>query len=272
MEQRTVFRPFASDDNGNPVLARPFYNPTARVEDADPRSLPGVFKGTILDEARTRLMGAELNLRFQSGPNTPGSSFNYIVGGRWLSLNERYLSYDTIQTLAGINSLTTISDNFTTYNNFFGGQAGLEWKYRLDRFSLSLLGKMGAGPNYQTIKIDGQTTVTDNTTGINTTDRQGLFAQPTNIGTYRAIKFAYFGEITANLGIDITDRIRFNIGYTYLQINNVARPGLQIDRNVNIQPLQNNGNLFPPLVPAAPTFQQTFFNAHMLNLGLELTF
>ena len=272
MEQRSIYRPFSSDATGNPVLARPYLNPVVRVEDADPRALPGIFKGTTSDEARTRLMGAEVNLRFQDNPQMSGSRFNYLLGARWLRLDERYYSFDTIESLAGQGSLTTISDTFTTYNQFFGGQLGLEWHYRLDRFTFSLLGKIAAGPNYQTIKIKGETTFFDNATAVATVDPQGLYAQPTNSGVYRQIKFAVLGEVTANLGFDLTDRCRFNVGYTFMQINNTVRPGMQIDRNVNIQPLQNQGNLFTPLVPEAPTFRQTFFYAHMLNLGLEFTF
>ena len=271
MEQRSVSQDFASDANGAPVLGRPYFNPVLMQETAEPRSLPGIFKGTMSDTVTTRLMGADVNLKWQGSPYAEGSHFNCYLGARWLRFDERYISYDVSEDIGGVGFLTTFSDTFATYNQFFGGQVGVEWQYRMGRFSLGVLSKVAVGPNYQTIKINGETVQTTLGTATTDSDKQGLFAMPSNIGSYRSIKVAVLPEVAANLSIDLTDHLRFNVGYTMLLLNQTVRPGNQIDRNVNVQPLFTGGGI-PPLVPEPPTFRQSNLDIHMLNVGLEFRF
>lgn len=53
-----------SGNSGDPVLARPFFNPVANAEDADPRALSNTMAGGIGFQFTTRLMGGEANLRY----------------------------------------------------------------------------------------------------------------------------------------------------------------------------------------------------------------
>jgi hypothetical protein len=253
------------------VLTRPFFNAVTRQEDAAPRALPGVLRGTLHDSVTTQFMGAEVNLRYNSAAQYQGASFNFIAGARWIRLNESFYSFDTSMNASGAGATTSFSDTLNTRNQFYGGQVGLEWMYRLDRLTFDLSGKFAIGPNTQTIRIDGATTVTDPAAGTSVTARQGLFAQPTNVGTYSLIRTAYVSEFGAKMGINLTDSLRFNVGYSFLLFTNTVRPGDQIDRNVNVQILRS-GTPTAPLVPGPPSFRQSTFNAHMLNLGLEFLF
>ena len=271
MEQRSKVVGFDSGTSGIPLLARPFFNPGAAREDADPRALAGTTTGSLSDAITTRLMGAELNLKWYSGNPNLGSSVNLFLGGRWLRLDERYSSFDTTNDLAPGGFATTFSDNFTTYNQFFGAQVGCEWQFRWQRLTFGVLTKVAVGPNYQTIKVSGRTEQTDLTTGEVITDTQGLFAQTSNVGVYHAVKVAVLPEVALKLNFDLTDRIRFNVGYTLFLLNSTVRPGDQIDRRiVNIQPLLGNG--FLPALPGPPSFQQSSFHAQMLNLGVEFLY
>src|SRR5262249_16493916 len=101
---------------------------------------------------------------------------------------------------------------------------------------------------------------------------QGLYAQSSNIGEYRQTKFAILPEVAAKLNIDLCDRIRFNISYSFFWLNNTVRPGDQMDRNITIQPFGSGGGIFQPVLPGPPTFRQSTFNVQMLNLGLEFLF
>lgn len=270
MEQRSLTESFDSDVTGNPVLARPFYDAFANTENADPRALPGVLRGTMFDSLTTRLMGAEASLKWHANNHFEGSHFNFFLGARWLRLDERYRSQDTVTFLSD-GSTNTFSDTFTTYNQFFGGQMGTEWQYRLGRFVFSLTGKLAIGPNDQTIKIRGQTTINDVTNGFSIVDNsQGLFAQPTNVGDYRARTLAVLSEFGVKFHFDVSDHIRLNMGYTYFSLNRTVRPGDAIDRNINIQ--VPGAPLSEPFSPGPPSFRQSTFSAQMIDLGLEFRF
>jgi hypothetical protein len=189
-----------------------------------------------------------------------------------MSLAERYSSFDSSSDLGGNGVDTTISDTYTTYNQFFGGQLGTELMYKAGRFGVSIIGKIAVGDTYQTLKISGRTVQTDQTTGIVTdAQNEGLFAQPSNVGTYRTNVISVLSETGVKLSFDVSDRIRFTAGYSYLYFSNALRPGDQINRSVTIQPLGLNG-LLPSTTPGPITFQRTFFDAQMVNLGLEFLF
>lgn len=272
MEQRSLFKAFDSDSVGVPLIARPYFNPGFVTEDADPRSLPGLTRASVFDSVRSRFMGADMNLKWHSSVHAEGAHLAIFAGIRWLRLDERYYSDDTITGVGGIGFDTAISDTFTTYNQFFGGQLGAEYRYTLGRFSWDLGGKVAIGPNYQTIKINGLTRQTDLVFGGTVTDDStGLYAQPSNVGNYRTTQLAMAWEAGTKLNFDITERLRFQVGYAFLYLNRTVRPGDQMDRIINIQPLLA-GNAIPPALPGPPTFRQSTFYAHMLNLGLEFSY
>ena len=50
-------------------------------------------------------------------------------------------------------------------------------------------------------------------------------------------------EVGLDVGLQVTDHLRLSAGYSFLYINNVIRPGNQVNLNVN-----------PSLVPSATAF------------------
>jgi hypothetical protein len=74
------------------------------------------------------------------------------------------------------------------------------------------------------------------------------------------------------LGYQVTDWLRLTAGYNFLYWNTVARPGEQIDRQVN--------RTFQPFSPVAATgpqrpafaFSGSDFYAHGLTLGMEFRY
>lgn len=271
MEQRTVNQTFNSDVNGNPLLARPYFDAPTRQEFADIRAFRNIFKGSMSDNFTTRVMGSDINLNWHSSNNYDGAHVVFLIGGRWLQLQERYSSFDKLEDVRGVALSATISDTFATYNNFYGGQVGAHWVYRLSRFQFDLSGKVAVGRTYQTIKVEGQTVVTNLTTTQAISDNFGLYSQPSNIGQYKSIHTSVLPEFEAKFSVDLTERLRFNVGYTFMWINNVVRPGDQMDRNINDQPL-NAGRGAAPFVPPPPQFRQSNFYGHFLNVGLEFMF
>jgi hypothetical protein len=89
------------------------------------------------------------------------------------------------------------------------------------------------------------------------------------MGTYSRDRFAVVPEASATLGYQLARGLRMTVGYTFIFLSRVARPGDQID-------LALNPNLFPPeedpfsgpLRPAFP-FRDSRFWAQGISFGLE---
>lgn len=273
-QSRTLTFVRASDPNGSPILARPFLDANFDQETVDQyRSYPDYFVGTTRDTFASRLYGAEGNVRWDVVPTSPANrvGFNVLVGVRYFQLNESYSSFDTSVDLpVGTGFSSQFSDTFETNNSFFGGQIGATLKVRFTRVSIDVTGKLIGGNNSQSVDISGFSTLTD-PNGISATDHNlGLYAQPSNIGRYTRDALSIGGELGLKFGYQFTDYFRLNVGYTLFTMGNVVRPGEQIDRVVNIQPMFGNG----VIGVARPAFlgRESVFTTQMLNLGCEFLF
>jgi len=275
-EQQSQFFSAVSSSAGSPLLARPFFDtqPAVNSESAVPRSFPGLLAGSINFTYMTRLMGAEANGRYdiQGWGWQNGFSFSMTSGMRFLKLDEKYVSYDnTVQLPAGTASSFNFSDNFTTYNTFVGGQVGGRIRFRWDSdLFVDLESKLAVGPNFQRVRISGVTNQYNAAGGLVATGNQGLYAQPTNVGTYDNSELAFLPELAVNFNWDIAECLRFKVGYTYFSMNRVVRPGDQINQVVNIQAIGQT-NPIPPLDPQFYRRESViWFQA--INVGLEFTF
>ena len=83
-------------------------------------------------------------------------------------------------------------------------------------------------------------------------------------------------EIGVNVGYRLTPQATVFLGYSFLYVSNVARPGEQINRNINPTQTVSYGNDRPvsPVGPAQPTFSfsTTDFWAQTLSVGLAYRF
>ena len=66
-----------------------------------------------------------------------------------------------------------------------------------------------------------------------------LLALPSNIGRFNRDRFSVVPEGEINVGYLVTPHLRAFIGYDILYWNNVARPGGQIDRNLDVTQIPN---------------------------------
>jgi hypothetical protein len=75
-------------------------------------------------------------------------------------------------------------------------------------------------------------------------------------------------ELGANVGYQLTQRLKLNVGYTFLYWSNLIRPGDQIDTTVN-------PNLLPPAIAGntflGPAFEvrETDYWVQGLSIGGE---
>jgi hypothetical protein len=270
-QEGTTFRTGVS--TGDPVLGRPVFNVVTGKEDAELVAFPGVLNGGVTVSSSTRLLGAEGNLL---GNLVCGGTYrvDFLGGYRYLRLEESLGVTEDLSVPAGgfAGSRIVVQDQFGTQNNFHGGQLGVRASFWRGRLRAELLGKVALGVTEATVNINGQTTFIAG--GAATTQPGGLLALPTNIGRYHHDAFAVAPEATLRLGYRVTERVQAFVGYTFLYVSDVARPGDQIDRGVNRSQVPDVTGPRPLVGPARPLpiLQETDFWTQGINVGLEFRF
>jgi hypothetical protein len=256
-----------------PILARPFFNTQAGQQDAQPVNSPDLQSGTFSSAVATELQVAEVLFR-KNLNRQPGFAVDLLAGYRYQQLEDHLAVYDTL-TFSGTQSgypagsVVQQSDIFNTRNVFQGGEVGMSTSLHYQRWSIDSLLKIGVGQTHTRVTIAGATTTT--IPGQSATVLPGGFlALPSNMGTFDSNQFSVVPDLGLTLGFDLAPQLRATIGYEAVYWNNVARPGDQIDPNID--PLQ-----FPP--PATTTSTRPAFMLHTsdywtqgLNLGLDLRF
>ncbi|HEV3439787.1 MAG TPA: BBP7 family outer membrane beta-barrel protein [Gemmata sp.] len=187
------------------------------------------------------------------------------------------------------------TDQFNTRNSFYGGQVGARSEFRFDQLSLFVGAQVGLGDMSEVVDVNG---FSNNTTLSSITPTKstllagipltiptgaavvtsktvtqsvgGLFAQPGNIGSYQRNVFAVVPQADFKVAYRITDRITGTIGYSFVYMSSVVRPGDQIDHVIN------PGLLASPPVPGATrpsfAFQGTDFWAQGVTFGLSVRY
>jgi hypothetical protein len=171
-----------------------------------------------------------------------------------------------------------VHDSFHTRNQFNGGEVGLDGQWRFaPRWTLGSTVKLAMGSTHEIVNIDGSTTVSNLPLGLqqfNGTQPGGLYALSTNIGRHTANRFAVLPEVAFKIGYNVTPNLQVFVGYDFLFLSSVVRPGEQIDPNVNpnfIPPLRGPGTNVGPAQPAV-LFNTSNYWAQGLNFGLLYRF
>jgi hypothetical protein len=248
-----------SDATGQPLLARPFFNLGTGQPDVQLVSFPTYAAGSVVVYSRSQSYGAEggpIWNAYRSSPDCDGTlcNVNILSGFRYFELNENLEMASRSTLLPGATATfdgkqysapatIEVRDQFTTINSFYGGNVGLTAESRRGRWSTNFAGKIAAGVMHQRIMIDGRSALSDPVRGIASTVVGGLFANATNIGRYTNDEFCVIPEVTASLGYSWTSWFSTSIGYNFIYVSRVARPGEQYSPGVN-----------PAIVPTSPTF------------------
>jgi len=260
-----------SDAAGNPLLARPFFDPTTNQQNADPRAVTNSQQGFTHTALTSQVLGTEMLVRWSEAQRTDGPVWSIFGGFNYVRYDERlYISDFTRDLPLGTGSDFTFTDDFSTSNRLYAGLVGAQLDWCFPDGVVTLFGKMSVGGVQQKLSIRGSTVET--TGGITQIDGdQGLYAQPTNVGDYAQWKVGLLPEFGINFGYNIHSRVRLSAGYTFMYFVNVIRPDDQIDTTVNVQPL------FSPVVtsPFRPTvadLNTTNVWIQYLNFGLRFVF
>jgi hypothetical protein len=264
---------FAS--SGDPPLAQPFFNISTNIPDATLVALSGVAVGSVAIETRTGLWGAEANLARRL-VDSDRFHLTALGGFRLLRLDDELTSSELFQVAPSVpgfgGSTVRIQDQFRTINNFYGGQVGIETGGRYNRLTVDFCGKLALGSMQQDADVDGEF-FRLRPDGSATFSRGGLYALPTNIGSYHRGQLAFIPEAGLDVGFELTSHVTLRAGYSFLWVSAVARAGEQIDPVVNVTQfrIRSPGPFEGPARPAFE-FQGTDFWAQGVNIGLELRY
>jgi len=279
-------------DGGFPFLARPFFDVNANRENAYFISVPTFTSGSTRVSEQVAIFGYDVNatVRLACWDNVEIIGF---IGHRFLGLNENLDFNDRIVSLADQpaevaifyagqpvfrNGVVSITDSFHTSNRFYGGQLGSQTRVTLsDLLSLSFRGSVALGVNQQLAEVQGVTSLKPAPTDPDQTPRStvgGIYAQPTNIGSYFRSVFSYASEGEVNLEYAITPNLTARAGYSILYWTNVVRPGNLIDRRVDRRGVPSDPSYVATPVPPVEVPVFAFKNSDIwvqgLTFGLEL--
>lgn len=293
LEQITKGFQSSSNAGGNPILARPFFNinptnpttgqpnPPAR-QDAELIAFPAIITGDVAIAASNSFHSTGIRLRRSlccdslasnccSDAGSPGrfSSVDLLVGYRYMRLKDRLTIAEDLTSLDPANpGQFAIQDQFETRNEFNGIEVGTVWDGGWYRWTWEVVAKTALGNVRQIVDIDGSTTATP-LIGPSQTFSGGLLAQRSNIGYYSRDEFAVVPELGLTLGYLLAPRLRGTVGYTLIYWSRVARPGGQIDLDVNPDLLPPEAVPFTgPLRPQF-VFHDTDLWAQGLRFGLD---
>jgi len=237
--------------------------------------------GAFVAENHSNFWGADANLRRPVWCGCTGR-VDALLGFRYLHLDESLTEIENVVRLqpltdsagnvtepAGTRIVAT--DVFSTKNNFYGGQVGGVAQLHRDRWTADLKATVAFGANYQTLDIIGRQFIMPPGQPVQTFEG-GLLALASNSGHFSRHPFAVAQETTLNVGYQLTDHFKAYVGYTFLYLSHVIRPGDQIDRVIDVTQIPN---FAPPGTPSsgqtrpAVLFQDAAFYVNGVNLGIE---
>lgn len=182
-----------------------------------------------------------------------------------------------------------ITDSIATRNQIYGVQLGTRAEGRWGTFFASFAGKVTLGVNQERIDINGTTSGTT-AAGGTVSEPGGILAvkgigttavpfsqTPVPVGTLgvqRYNQFVVMPEFSFQLGMQVTSHVRLFASYDWLYINDVVRPGNQIDPVINQRYVPSSpayGTLAGPNKPSF-TLNHTDFVAQGFSVGLEFQY
>ncbi|MFN4258160.1 MAG: BBP7 family outer membrane beta-barrel protein [Gemmataceae bacterium] len=279
LEQQGRGARFRSD--GSSLLGIPYIEAFTGNQEvlqiAGPFGFASATSGALHAATTTQAWGSEanaiVNLK-RSGLFT----LDLITGFRYFGVDDSlsliaHTSFDRPSIF--MTDLTTY-DLFRTNNRFYGGQLGLRGQCRLGIWYLEASGKLALGGTQQTLTIDGWSNNTTIVYGellptLSGPSAGGIFAQLSNMGRHSGSRFAVLPEVKVRLGVELLENVKSYVGYTFLYLSSVVRPGEQIDPVLNFSQGPAVMTIPGPVRPI-PLMRRGDFWAQGLDFGLQIDF
>jgi hypothetical protein len=294
-----------NDPTGAAVIGRPFYNVApidaqdnllGPAEDVQIIAFNGQAGGFLNVQARSEFQSAGIRLRTgvccrdlcgspqmcgcsecvgggllsRRGPSSGISRIDFIVGYRYLSLEEQISFNESVSFISPATGTVNVSEHFNTTNDFHGVDLGYVYDLQSRRWGLELTTKIALGGTRQRVDINGSNSVGAGTALVTTPG--GLLAQSSNIGSYSRDRFSAVPELGARLSYRVTPQLSLSTGYSLIYWANVVRPGDVMDYSVDGR--LASGALTTPTANSHPRFDwdETSLWAHGLNFGLDYNY
>jgi len=166
-------------------------------------------------------------------------------------------------------------DRVATRNQFYGAQVGFRLEYLFGRFFANGWGKVAAGTMHQSANVEGfvasSFSAVGNQPGSEVRIPGGLLSQALDVGLHQRDRMGLVSEVNFNAGMYFLPCLRGYVGYDFMYVQKVLRPG---DQNA---PAATNTSLSLLGNRLALNQAQLGFNFHEseiwvqgINFGLEL--
>ena len=285
-----------SDAGGNPAIGVPFFNPVTGKEAVSLVSFPGAFAGSVSVKTGSDIVGVESNLLWRAPLLEHNGGGVWLLGGfRFIDLAEDLSLTQNSTILPGATLMTggstivlqggiagppagvlaptqvLVTDQFRTRNEFFGGQFGVQGEYQRGDAFVGFTGKIGLGMNHEILQVNGSTGFN---AGGPAGGSGGLFAVSSNLGQYTRNWFCFVPEVGVKAGYYLTPHIRGYVGYDFLFMSDVFRPGDQIDRVVNPALVPTSLLAGAPGGPGRPMFlhSEGTYWAQGVTFGIDFSY
>jgi hypothetical protein len=288
---------FSVTSNGTPFLAIPvqdtaqFGVPFAAIhvpsgQTAFPITSPG-FVTSVTALSQSQLWSSEAN-GICNVYRQNGCTINLLAGFRYVDLNET-LQFGIIKASAATSG--AIQDYWGAHNQIYGGQMGVKAERMFGRLFVNGSAKFLIGDNRETVAISGTTPfslpgpnpivssvggTTNSTVSLTaggaakTWNNFPILVGPNNSGVFHHDQVVVIPDLQLNVGYQITQGIRGYVGYNFIYISNVVRPGDQVSTQTDSLA---TGPKATSAFPASPVpLGTTDFWAHGLSVGLELRY
>jgi hypothetical protein len=242
---------FQAASAGDPVLARPYFGQPGNVPMAQLLAAPGLSQGALSVNSPLTFLGADVNGRRNLWCEDK-YRLDFLAGYRFIRMSEQVDVRS--RSLSADGTFMEEDDLYRSVNTFNGAQIGLAGEYRVDRFYLGLEMKAALGVNSSSLDAGGETAT--QALGAPAVLTPGGLLTRSILSTIRDARFAVAPEANFTVGYQVAEHWRAYLGYTFVYISSVARPGQAIDLNVGPNATASgNGN--------------TDFWMHGINFGIE---
>ncbi|MBS0649396.1 MAG: BBP7 family outer membrane beta-barrel protein [Verrucomicrobia bacterium] len=262
---------------------------------------PGFF-GQFQLQLRSRLQGVELSGLYRL-INKESFQLRLLGGFFWFQLHEKLFLKAETHAAPGASfghAFYNTADRFHTTNNFLAGQFKIDTRYQTHKWYLQAALQGALGAMLQEAKIKGSSETSGGNLFFLTKGTAskvlpgGIFAEPSNSGTHQRNPMAWGFETKIRTGFEITKNIDVHLGYTFLWLSKVLRPGDQIDRKINSTgtalanasratvgtgpgPIPPDGPAAPAPAPTGPKrpkdrFKSATFWVQGLDFGIQFNF
>lgn len=269
---------FSASSDGSGILARPFFSVESGAvgPNAELVAFPGILAGNISVNASSEMQGFGV-VAYQVISRSNCRQIRLFAGYNYNQLDESLHIQDFKRTLdasLGLAVGTTISemDQIRTDNQSNSFVLGADLNARHHRWTVDLMMKLGLGNTNTTATLDGRTTTTVPLAGGNdvNTVNTGLLVLDTNRGVYEKDEFSVIPQLGIDLGFQLTRSWSAHVGYDFIYWSRVARPGDQVDTNLNLSQLAAGGidGITAPVMP----WKITDLRIHAVDFGLQFAY